>query len=347
MAHRVLLVDDDPAWLDLAAFHFEGRGLDVTPASSAREAELLLGQRDFDAVITDVSMPDEDGWSFRRRIRSTPLGQRLPIALLSGSAEFLSRGVSARPLFDKAMPLPDLADEVERLARNARSRSEAAEYAHPHSQLRMQELVWRLRKRTAPAVRRALDLVGASLGLALLFPLILIIAMAIRLEDRGPVLFVQERAGRGGRRFKLLKFRSMFVNAEHRKAELTMRNEHRNSITFKMREDPRITRVGRLLRRSSLDELPQLWNVLRGEMSLVGPRPPTPDEVCRYGSEAWRRLDVTPGLTGLWQVSGRGDLDFEAQLALDVRYIQERSVLGDLKLILMTIPAVLTGRGAY
>lgn len=346
MRNRVLLVDDDPAWLDLASFHFEGRGLDITCARSAREAETWLQRERFDAVITDVAMPGEDGWSFRRRMRTTPAGRRLPIALLSSSAEYLAGEFPARPLFDKATPLHELAAAVESLARVSSGRSVSTTSAHASSST-LATAWWRLRLKLVPTFRRALNVLGALFGLVLLVPLLLFVALAIRLEDGGPIFFRQTRVGRGGRRFCLLKFRTMSVDADRRKQTLFHQNDHADSITFKMKEDPRITRIGRILRRSSADELPQLWNVLRGEMGLVGPRPPTPEEVENYGSEAWRRLDVTPGLTGLWQVSGRGDLAFPEQLELDVKYIQERSLWGDIKLIFLTVPAVISGRGAY
>jgi lipopolysaccharide/colanic/teichoic acid biosynthesis glycosyltransferase len=147
--------------------------------------------------------------------------------------------------------------------------------------------------------------------------------------------------------FDFFKFRSMIVNAEAKKAELLKMNKHGNSITFKMCRDPRVTWVGRIMRKTSIDELPQLWNVLIGEMTLVGPRPAVVAEVQRYTARERRRLAVTPGLTCIWQVSGRADLDFQQQVELDVRYIRERSLLLDLKLMLLTVPAVLSGKGAY
>jgi len=173
------------------------------------------------------------------------------------------------------------------------------------------------------------------------------VAVAIRLEDRGPVFFKQTRVGRGGRKFAFFKFRSMFVDAEARRAKLVDKSDDGDAVRFKMRRDPRITNVGRWIRRFSIDELPQLWNVLRGDMTIVGPRPPIPSEVALYAPEDWRRLDVTPGLTCTWQVSGRADIPFPRQVALDVEYIRERTLLVDLWLMIRTVPAVLAGRGAY
>src|SRR5262245_8841635 len=195
--------------------------------------------------------------------------------------------------------------------------------------------------------KRLLD-VGVSLALlALLSPLFLIVALCVKLTDGGPVFFRQKRVGLHGRVFDFYKFRSMVVDAEARKTELMRLNKHGNSVTFKMLRDPRVTWVGRIMRKTSIDELPQLWNVLIGEMTLVGPRPAVVAEVQRYTVRERRRLAVTPGLTCIWQVSGRADLDFQQQVELDVRYIRERSMWLDLKLMLLTIPAVLSGKGAY
>jgi exopolysaccharide biosynthesis polyprenyl glycosylphosphotransferase len=197
----------------------------------------------------------------------------------------------------------------------------------------------------ALAVKRAIDLVGAALGLALVAPLLAATALAIRLDDGGPALFVQERVGRHGRRFRLLKLRTMRVGAEAERPAL----EADNALVgpaFKLAVDPRVTRVGRWLRRFSVDELPQLFNVVRGEMSLVGPRPPLPDEVARYARWQRRRLSMRPGLTGLWQVSARDEADVSRWIALDLRYIDHWSLLGDLWLLLRTVPVVLVGRGA-
>lgn len=195
-------------------------------------------------------------------------------------------------------------------------------------------------------LRRMLDVMGAGLGLLLLFPALALIALLIRLDSPGPVLFIQRRVGKNGHEFSVFKFRSMYMDAEERLVALLDAND-RTGPVFKMRQDPRITRIGRLLRRCSLDEVPQLLNVLRGEMSLVGPRPALPREVALYTPTQRLRLSVTPGLTGLWQVSGRANLSFEEALALDLRYIQRQSFAFNLVLIARTVPAVLTGRGAY
>ena len=195
--------------------------------------------------------------------------------------------------------------------------------------------------------KRLADLVVAGSMLILLAPLFLIVSICVKFTDGGPVFFRQKRVGRDGRVFDFFKFRSMVMDAEAKKAELMRNNKHANSITFKMCRDPRVTWVGRILRKTSIDELPQLWNVLAGEMTLVGPRPAVVAEVERYNLRERKRLGVTPGLTCIWQVSGRADLDFQQQVELDIRYIRERDFFMDLRLIVLTIPAVLSGRGAY
>jgi len=194
--------------------------------------------------------------------------------------------------------------------------------------------------------KRVMDVVVASLGLVLLAPLMLLIAIAIKLDSPGPVLFRQVRIGKGGKPFWFIKFRSMVKNAEQIKRDLMPQNEVRGGPVFKMRNDPRVTRVGRFLRRYSLDELPQLIHVLHGEMSLVGPRPPLPSEVASYGEWELRRLSVTPGLTCLWQISGRSDIGFREWVELDHIYIDTMSFWTDLKILLFTVPAVITGKGA-
>jgi exopolysaccharide biosynthesis polyprenyl glycosylphosphotransferase len=196
-------------------------------------------------------------------------------------------------------------------------------------------------------VKRAVDWCLA-LGLTIAaLPVLVAIGIAIRLDSSGPVLFRQTRVGARGETFSMLKFRSMGVDAEQRLAQLTESADAGNTVLFKMRHDPRITRVGGFLRRYSLDELPQLVNVLRGEMSLVGPRPPLPAEVAGYESDAVRRLRVRPGLTGLWQVSGRSDLSWDESLRLDLWYVDNWSLVLDLQIIVRTARAVLRGKGAY
>ena len=195
--------------------------------------------------------------------------------------------------------------------------------------------------------KRALD-VSLSLGMMLaLTPVLLPIALLIKLTDGGKVLFWQDRVGRHGRVFRFPKFRSMVANAEAIQRQLDAQNQHGTGVTFKMKRDPRITWIGRIIRRASIDELPQLWCVLVGDMSLVGPRPPLPREVARYTLADRRRLECTPGLTCHWQVQGRSEIPFPRQVELDVDYIENQNIALDVKLLAQTIPAVINGRGAY
>jgi len=200
---------------------------------------------------------------------------------------------------------------------------------------------------TRRVLKGAMDRVLAALGFALLLPLLLLVGLGVRLTSPGPALFRQTRIGQGGREFTLLKFRSMYADAEARRAELLTRNERAEGLLFKIKDDPRITPVGRWLRKFSLDELPQLVNVLTGRMSLVGPRPPLPEEVALYQDDVRRRLLVKPGLTGLWQISGRSDLDWDESVRLDLRYVENWSFTLDLMILWKTMSTVVRGRGAY
>lgn len=201
--------------------------------------------------------------------------------------------------------------------------------------------------RSYAVVKRALDVCASGMSLVILSPVFMLTALCIFLSDPGPVLYAQTRVGVRGRTFKMLKFRSMVVDAEKRLAQLQAANESAAGVVFKIKSDPRITRVGRFIRRYSLDELPQLLNVLRGDMSLVGPRPPLPAEVAQYSLNDRQRLEVVPGITCLWQVSGRSDIDFIGQVKLDRDYIQQQALSQDLKILLRTIPAVIGAKGAY
>jgi lipopolysaccharide/colanic/teichoic acid biosynthesis glycosyltransferase len=196
------------------------------------------------------------------------------------------------------------------------------------------------------ACKRVFDIGFASLALLGALPFMLFIAVLIKLDSKGPVFFRQERLGKGTKRFMMLKFRSMRTDCDFISDDLAAGNEATGPL-FKMRNDPRITRAGRLLRRTSLDELPQILNVLLGDMSIVGPRPPLPRELAGFENVQRQRLQVKPGLAGLWQVSGRSNLTFNEMVSLDLEYIDNRGFFYDLALIVRTIPAVLLGRGAY
>lgn len=199
----------------------------------------------------------------------------------------------------------------------------------------------------APWGRRAVDVVVAGTALTLLAIPLALVALAIRLESRGPILFSQMRGGLGGNAFRMWKLRSMVVDAEEVRRRMLRAGVGASGARFKLKRDPRITTVGRVIRKLSIDELPQLWNVLRGDMTLVGPRPAPLSECDLYDPRALRRMEVRPGLTCLWQVRGRSDLDFDQQVALDLEYVDRATAWDDVRILLATVPAVITGRGAY
>lgn len=206
---------------------------------------------------------------------------------------------------------------------------------------------WAFVVKSTELFKRIVDVLVAFLALVAFSPVFLLISACIRLGDGGPVFYVSRRVGKWGKEFSFPKFRSMKVGADLERAALLTKNAHKEGVTFKMKSDPRVTRVGRFLRKTSLDELPQLWSVLKGDMSLVGPRPPLPEEVEGYTLNDRKRLDTKPGMTCIWQVSGRAELSFSKQVKLDLEYIESQSFWLDLKLLLKTIPAVLLGRGAH
>jgi len=197
------------------------------------------------------------------------------------------------------------------------------------------------------SLKRAFDVIVSGMLLLLLSPLFFSIAVLIRLDSPGDTFFYQNRVGKGGRIFRMWKFRSMYLDAEKRKAELMAKNEMAGGVIFKIKHDPRITPMGRFIRKYSIDELPQLLNVFLGDMSLVGPRPPVPSEVAVYTAYQRQRLAVTPGITCIWQVSGRSELPFVQQVEMDLLYINTQSFWLDMLLLLKTIPAVMGAKGAY
>ena len=209
-----------------------------------------------------------------------------------------------------------------------------------------QKWAWRLRTRGADTIKRAFDVIASTLFLVVFSPLYLLIGLLVRLEDGGPAIFTQIRVGRYGQEFRMYKFRSMRRDAEALLGQVLARNAHKEGITFKIKDDPRLMRLGKWLRKFSFDELPQVWTVLKGDMSLVGPRPPVPREVALYSLADRRRLLVKPGITCFWQIGGRSDIDFSGQVKLDVQYIEARSLWTDLKILLKTLPALAEGKGA-
>jgi exopolysaccharide biosynthesis polyprenyl glycosylphosphotransferase len=213
-------------------------------------------------------------------------------------------------------------------------------------QMRFALIMWVVRNKIVNDVKRLVDVLISLVALPLAMPIMIVTAIAIKLDSHGPVFFMQNRVGKWGKPFKCYKFRSMYVDAEARKAELMHLNEA-DEIVFKIADDPRVTRVGRIIRKLSIDEVPQIFNVLRGEMSWVGPRPPVPSEVAQYAYDQMMRLTVTPGITGLQQVSGRSTLSFNRWIELDLEYIQQQSLAKDIEILVKTIPAVISGKGAF
>ncbi|MDD5272633.1 MAG: sugar transferase [Methylovulum sp.] len=207
--------------------------------------------------------------------------------------------------------------------------------------------LWRSVIGGAYLLKRLIDMLAAIILMILLTPLFVVIMALIYKSSPGPVFYKQIRVGRWGKLFTMWKFRSMYLDADQRLKEIMAQNEMAGGVLFKMKNDPRIFPVGKFIRKASIDELPQLWNVLKGDMSLVGPRPALPSEVNQYSLQDRQRLEVIPGITCIWQVSGRSNIPFPQQVQLDVQYIQSQSVWLDIKLLLQTIPAVLLSRGAY
>jgi lipopolysaccharide/colanic/teichoic acid biosynthesis glycosyltransferase len=207
-------------------------------------------------------------------------------------------------------------------------------------------LTWFIQTRFKERTKRVFDLILCVIALPVVAPILALTAVIIKLDSPGPALFKQERVGKWGKKFTCYKFRSMVINADAMKKELMAQNEA-DGVVFKMKKDPRVTRVGRIIRKLSIDELPQIINVIKGDMSLVGPRPPVPVEVEEYQFDHYRRLNAIPGLTGLQQVTGRAGITFSRWVELDVKYIEEQSLRKDIEIILKTIPAVLFGKDAY
>ena len=202
--------------------------------------------------------------------------------------------------------------------------------------------------KAALLVKRVIDIIGAVIGICLALPIMLVTAILIKIDSPGPIMFKQYRAGRGGKKFKIYKFRSMYVDAEERKKELMSRNEMTGDKIFKIKDDPRVTRIGKFIRKMSIDELPQFFNVLIGDMSLVGTRPPTLDEISHYDRQHWRRISIKPGITGIWQTSGRNEIsDFNEIVRMDMEYIENWSILLDIRLMFKTLSVLVNKSGAY
>ena len=295
-------------------------------------------------VFVAFGVPDQDVWLSRIRHRL-----HAPVVLgVGGLLDFVSGRIPRAPLWMRRAGIEwlyRLKCEPSRMWRryiigNASFALHAAKYA-------VAKRLPKLTRKIDRAAARLMDICAASIGLALLAPMLLLTALLIRCDSKGPALFRQIRVGEDGKPFEMLKFRSMKIDGPKLEDLQKEANDRDDGITFKLKRDPRITRIGRFIRKSSIDELPQLWNVLKGDMALVGPRPALPSEVAKYSRVERRRLRGKPGITCIWQVSGRADLSFDRQVVLDVAYLKSRSIWLDIGILLRTPIAVLTSRGAY
>ncbi|UWQ98425.1 WecB/TagA/CpsF family glycosyltransferase [Rhodobacteraceae bacterium S2214] len=294
-----------------------------------------------DIVMVAMGVPLQDVWLYQHR---KSINAKLVMGV-GALFDFKAGRVSRAPAVVRKAKL----EWAWRLALEPRRMFKRYVLGNPAFVARAMVQAGRTRRITAPAMtvsKRALDISVASVALVALSPVFVTTAVAVKMTSRGPVFFKQDRVGHRGTSFSMIKFRSMYQDAETRRDAL-VENSEREGVCFKMRADPRITRVGRFIRRYSIDELPQILNVLRGEMSLVGPRPALPSEVAMYPAAAMRRLNAIPGITGIWQVSGRADIGFSRMVAMDVTYLRSKSIMFDLLLMGLTVRAVLSGRGAY
>ena len=297
-----------------------------------------------DVVLVAMGVPVQDTWLARTGARlNAPL-----VAGVGGLFDFVSGAAKRAPGWIRKARLEwiyRLAQEPRRLwSRYLLGNITFLARALGHGWSRRSD---QRRNIVSRAVKRLLDLSATAVATICLSPVLFVTAALIRMESRGPVFFRQRRVGENGEVFEMLKFRSMFVDAEQRLADLRKNNDRNDGVTFKLKQDPRVTRIGRWIRKYSIDELPQLFNVWRGDMSLVGPRPALPCEVEKYTARDLERLRGKPGITGIWQVSGRADISFQTMVEMDVEYLQTRSILTDIGILARTPLAVITARGAY
>ncbi|MDY7105541.1 MAG: sugar transferase [Actinomycetota bacterium] len=306
--------------------------MDADPALGAEFAGYLsVGGASSPSTAADTLGPVDDALAILERVEASHVLVAGSAADLETTKRLARRLLAAGYHLEVSPTLPDI--DPERLTLRSFGRFPLMYLEAQHQE------GWRA------VAKRAFDLAAASVGLVVAAPAMAAVALAVRLDSPGPVLYRQRRVGRRGEPFDVLKFRSMVPDAHQRRSELVARNEADGPL-FKIADDPRITRVGRFIRKTSLDELPQLWNVVRGDMSLVGPRPALPEEVAQWAPELHDRLRVQPGITGMWQVSGRSSCSFEDYTRLDLYYVDNWSLARDLEILLRTVPAVLASRGA-
>jgi lipopolysaccharide/colanic/teichoic acid biosynthesis glycosyltransferase/CheY-like chemotaxis protein len=355
---KVLIVDDDSHFLNRLEIELEELGVEIQMAMSGEEALEKIAEFSPDLVVSDMEMPGMSGAELKRRARETKGGKEVPFLFVTGVLRETPEFQGSRVVMGKFSGWEAVVGRVDELLGDAEQGEGSSDAAPVEAGVTNSPIVnmfrsigrrihWKLKALLYPAIKRTFDVLASFFGMICLSPVFAAIAAAIVVEDGFPVLYSQDRIGKGGRKFRFYKFRSMYKDSDARRAELLGDSDDGNDVRFKMKEDPRITRTGKIIRRGSLDELPQLWNVLKGDMAVVGPRPPIPDEVAAYGVDEWRRLEIVPGITCSWQVQGRADIPFPEQVGLDIEYIQNRSLPRDLTLIVRTIPAVLTGKGAY
>jgi exopolysaccharide biosynthesis WecB/TagA/CpsF family protein len=347
--HKVFLLGSQPGVAEKAAMKAQGNvaGLEIAGTHHGffkphEESKIIdtINASGADVVLVALGVPRQDVWIARNRHRLTA---RVVFGV-GAQFDFWAGRVSRAPILLRKSGM----EWVWRLAIEPRRMFKRYVLGNPAFVLRSVKarLSQGFRISWDNAVRRMLDLVLSGGALVALAPVIGLVGLAIKLESTGPVFFTQTRMGKNGVPFKIYKFRSMFADAEARRAAI-LHTSQRKGVCFKSKNDPRVTRVGRLLRRFSLDELPQILNVFKGEMAIVGPRPALLQEVAAYPEKALGRLDVKPGITGLWQVSGRAEISFARMINMDLAYAKSRSIFSDIALIALTFRAVLTGRGAY
>jgi len=351
MNQRVLIVDDDPSLCDIVSVMLRREGYETRIAYDGPTALEVAETWEPNLVLLDIMMPGMDGFEVLRQMRRLDETMTVPIVMLTAVSDIQGKETGFRGGADDYVVKPfnntELKLRVEAHLRRY-NRSSKEDFYIPQQTVRAPFVLTRTRsgifRRGYLITKRLFDITACLLALPFALPLMLLIAILVRLDSPGPIIFIQQRTGMSGKRFKMYKFRTMVKNAE----ELKEKYRHLNELTwpdFKITNDPRVTRVGRFLRKSSLDEVPQLINILKGDMSFVGPRP-TSFAAETYDLWQTERLEVRPGLTGLWQIKGRSNIDFDDRVELDIEYIERASWELDLAILFQTFAAVVAGQGA-
>jgi lipopolysaccharide/colanic/teichoic acid biosynthesis glycosyltransferase/CheY-like chemotaxis protein len=353
MSSKILVIEDNAAVVDLVVYELEEVGHQVKTAHDGLEGIALASEWLPDLILLDVMMPGMDGYEVCRRLRDMQATSVVPIIMLTAKANIDDKEQGFLAGADDYIVKPFISAElmmrISAHLRRARMSSHPEDRYVPASSISVPFAYTRNRsgifRRSYRVTKRLFDVVMSLLMLPFVLLLMALIALLIWLDTPGPIFFVQDRTGLNGRRFKMYKFRTMYKDAEALKGEYA----HLNELSwpdFKIADDPRITRMGKLLRRTSLDEVPQVLNILKGDMSFVGPRP-TSFAADTYQLWQTERLEVRPGLTGLWQVKGRSDIDFADRAELDIEYVERQSWQLDMQILWETVTNVILGRGAY